>query len=56
MVYTHEGKTAGIAEDLRRMLDEDCHMRLVMRCIRAQSSKQGSKKRLPLKSSRNNLP
>ena len=31
MVYTHEGKTAGIAEDLRRMLDEDCHMRLVMR-------------------------
>ena len=31
MVYTHEGKTAGIAEDLRRMLDEDCHMRLAMR-------------------------
>ena len=31
MVYLHEGKTAGIAEDLRRMLDEDCHMRLVMR-------------------------
>ena len=31
MVYLHEGKTAGIAGDLRRMLDEDCHMRLVMR-------------------------
>ena len=31
MVYTHEGKTEGIAEDLRRMLDEDCHMRLAMR-------------------------
>ena len=31
MVYTHEGKTAGIAEDLRRMLDEDCHMKLAMR-------------------------
>ena len=31
MVYLHEGKTAGIAEDLRRMLDEDCHMRFVMR-------------------------
>ena len=31
MIYLHEGKTAGIAEDLRRMLDEDCHMRLVMR-------------------------
>ena len=31
MVYLHEGKNAGIAEDLRRMLDEDCHMRLAMR-------------------------
>ena len=31
MFYTHEGKTEGIAEDLRRMLDEDCHMRLAMR-------------------------
>ena len=31
MVYLHEGKTAGIAEDLRHMLDEDCHMSLVMR-------------------------
>ena len=31
MVYLHEGKTAGIAEDLRRMLDEDCHFRLAMR-------------------------
>jgi len=31
MVYLHEGKTAGIAGDLRRMLDEDCHYRLAMR-------------------------
>mgnify|MGYP000129207144 CR=1 FL=1 len=31
MVYLHEGKTEGIANDLRRMLDEDCHMRLAMR-------------------------
>ena len=31
MVYLHEGKTTGIAGDLRRMLDEDCHFRLVMR-------------------------
>ena len=31
MVYLHEGKTAGIAEDLRRMLDKDCHFRLAMR-------------------------
>ena len=31
MVYLHEGKTAGIAGDLRRMLDEDCHFRLAMR-------------------------
>ena len=31
MVYLHEGKAAGIADDLRRMLDEDCHYRLAMR-------------------------
>ncbi len=31
MVYLHEGKTECIAEDLRRMLDEDCHFRLAMR-------------------------
>ncbi len=31
MVYLHEGKIAGIAEDLHRMLDEDCHARLSMR-------------------------
>ena len=31
MVYLHEGKTAGIAGDLRRMLDEDFHYRLAMR-------------------------
>ena len=31
MVYLHEGKAAGIAGDLRRMLDEDFHFHLVMR-------------------------
>ena len=31
MVYLHEGKTEGIAGDLRRMLDEDFHFRLIMR-------------------------
>lgn len=31
MVYLHEGKTAGIAGDLRRMLNEDFHYRLAMR-------------------------
>ena len=31
MVYLHDGKTEGIAGDLRRMLDEDFHFRLVMR-------------------------
>ena len=31
MVYLHEGKAAGIADDLRRMLGEDCHLHLAMR-------------------------
>ena len=31
MVYLHEGKAAGIAGDLHRMLDEDFHYRLAMR-------------------------
>ncbi len=31
MVYLHEGKSAGIADDLRRILDEDCRSRLAMR-------------------------
>ena len=31
MVYLHEGKAAGVAEDLRRMLGEDCHHHLAMR-------------------------
>jgi len=31
MVYLHEGKAAGIAGDLRRMLNEDFHYRLAMR-------------------------
>ena len=34
MVYLHEGKAAGIAGDLRRMLDEDFHYRLAKMCIR----------------------
>ena len=31
MVYLHEGKVTGIADAMRRMLDEDCHYRLAMR-------------------------
>ena len=31
MVYTHEGGVQGIAEDLRKLLDDNLHMRLVMR-------------------------
>ena len=44
MVYLHEGKTAGIAEDLRRMLDEDCHMRLVMRLYSGAIGQAGEQK------------
>ena len=44
MVYTHEGKTAGIAEDLRRMLDEDCHMRLAMRLYSGAIGQAGERK------------
>ena len=44
MVYTHEGKTAGIAEDLRRMLDEDCHMRLAMRLYSGAIGQAGKRK------------
>ena len=44
MVYTHEGKTAGIAEDLHRMLDEDCHMRLAMRLYSGAIGQAGERK------------
>ena len=44
MVYLHEGKTEGIANDLRRMLDEDCHMRLAMR-LYSETIGQASEKK-----------
>ena len=56
MVYLHEGKTEGIAKDLRRMLDEDCHMRLAMRLYSGTIQQAREKKRLPLKSNPNRLP
>ena len=39
MVYLHEGKAAGIAGDLRRMLDEDFHYRLAM-CLYSGTIRQ----------------
>ena len=39
MVYLHEGKTAGIAGDLRRMLNEDFHYRLAM-CLYSGTIRQ----------------
>ena len=58
MVYTHEGKTAGIAEGLRRMLDEDCHMRLAMRLYSGAIGQAGERKAVAVeaKPSRNSLP
>ena len=45
MVYLHEGKAAGIAGDLRRMLDEDFPITgLPCACIRVQSGRQERKK------------
>ena len=44
MVYLHEGKTEGIANDLRRMLDEDCHMRLAMRLYSGTIGQASEKK------------
>ena len=46
MVYLHEGKAAGIADDLRRMLDEDCHYRLAMRLYSGAIGRQGRNSRL----------
>lgn len=49
MVYLHEGKAAGIAGDLRRMLDEDFHYRLAMRLYSGSIRRQERKKKLPFK-------
>jgi len=48
MVYLHEGKTAGISGDLRRMLDEDFHYRLAMRLYSGTIGSRERKKKLPL--------
>ncbi|MCE8972322.1 N-6 DNA methylase [Bacteroides fragilis] len=42
MVYLHEGKAAGIAGDLRRMLDEDFHYRLAMRLYSGSIRQSGT--------------
>ena len=46
MVYLHEGKTAGIAGDLRRMLDEDFHYRLAMRLYSGTIRQVGTEERV----------
>jgi len=46
MVYLHEGKTAGIAGDLRRMLDEDFHYRLAMRLYSGTIRQAGTEERV----------
>ena len=56
MVYLHEGKAAGIAGDLHRMLDEDFHYRLAMRLYRVQSGSRERKKKLPFKRGWSVLP
>ena len=45
-VYLHEGKTAGIAGDLRRMLDEDFHYRLAMRLYSGTIRQAGTEERV----------
>ncbi len=45
MVYLHEGKTAGIAGDLRRMLDEDFHYRLAMRLYSETIRQSGTERK-----------
>lgn len=49
MVYLHEGKAAGIAGDLRRMLDEDFHYRLAMRLYSGSIRQAGTEEKLPFK-------
>ena len=46
MVYLHEGKTAGIAGDLRRMLDEDFHYRLAMRLYSGTIRQSGTEEKV----------
>ncbi len=48
MVYLHEGKSAGIAEDLRRMLDEDCHYRFAMRLYSGAIGQTRAKQVVPV--------
>ena len=46
MVYLHEGKTAGISGDLRRMLDEDFHYRLAMRLYSGSIRQSGTEEKV----------
>ena len=46
MVYLHEGKAAGIAGDLRRMLDEDFHYRLAMRLYSGSIRQLGTEEKV----------
>ena len=46
MVYLHEGKTAGIAGDLRRMLDEDFHYRFAMRLYSGTIRQAGTEEKV----------
>ena len=46
MVYLHEGKAAGIAGDLRRMLDEDFHYRLAMRLYSGSIRQSGTEEKV----------
>ena len=49
MVYLHEGKAAGIAGDLRRMLDEDFHYRLAMRLYSGTIRQSGTEEKVIVK-------
>ena len=46
MVYLHEGKAAGIAGDLRRMLAEDFHYRLAMRLYSGSIRQAGTEEKV----------
>lgn len=46
MVYLHEGKAAGIAGDLRRMLNEDFHYRLAMRLYSGSIRQSGTEEKV----------
>ena len=56
MVYLHEGKTAGIAGDLRRMLDEDFHYRLAMRLYSGTIRQAGTEERVAVQKEWSVLP